>query len=326
MDLTLSQLRAITLGALDVWEDVDGFHFERMTSSQAAAFTRVNATFEPKCHATSGVRLDFETDSDLLAVRWHKPIITTRTFCFFDVLVDGVLTLHSGTSNCGSEPEGSFCFALPEGMHHVQVFLPTKVGVCLASVALSEGAKVIPHCPNKRVLIHGDSITQGYDAMCPSGCYTNMLARHYDVEILNQAVGGACYDQHVLEYVGDFDFALVAYGSNDWTKKTPETFGPDTEAFLKKLKAYYPTTRVFVLLPIWRADALTREVPVGDFLESRALIGRLAAEQGFTVLDDYDLLPHDVRLFSDGRLHPNDVGFALYAQGLIKLIDEKVRV
>jgi len=293
-----------------------------MTPSQADAFTRANATFEPKCHTTAGIRLDFETDSDLLAVRWHKPIIATRTFCFFDVLVDGVLTLHSGTDDCGSEPEGEFCFALPEGMHRVQVFLPTIVGVCLASVSLSDGAQVIPHRAARRILVHGDSITQGYDAMFPSGCYANMVARHYDAEILNQAVGGACHNGEVLESVGEFDFALAAYGCNDWTKKTPETFGPDADAFFKKLKTLYPTMPVYVILPIWRADDKSRPDAVGDFQESRALLGELAARQGFTVLDDYEMVPHDTELFSDRRIHPNDEGFAFYARRLIGMLGE----
>ena len=51
---------------------------------------------------------------------------------------------------------------------------------------------------------------------------------------------------------------------------------------------------------------------------------RLAATQGFHVLDDYHLLPHDTRLFSDGYLHPNDTGFDLYAQRLSELINEKL--
>lgn len=322
MELTFSRLREITLGAVEITEDVDGFHFERMTSSQADAFTRANATFEPKCHTTAGIRLDFETDSDFLALRWHKPTIATRTFCFFDVLVDGILTMHSGTFDSANEPEGGFCFALPEGMHRVQVFLPAVVGVCLASVSLSDGAQVIPHRAAKRILIHGDSITQGYDALCPSGSYTNIVARHYDAEILNQAVGGACYNSQALESVGEFDFALVSYGANDWTKKTPETFGPDAETFFKKLKALYPTMPVYVILPIWRADDKTRPDAVGDFQECRALLGSLAEKQGFTVLDDYEMVPHDVHLFSDRRLHPNDEGFALYGQRLIEMLGE----
>ena len=50
----------------------------------------------------------------------------------------------------------------------------------------------------------------------------------------------------------------------------------------------------------------------------------MAASQGFHVVDDYDLVPHDPRLFGDGYLHPTNAGFQLYAQRLIEVIDEKL--
>ena len=322
MELTLSQLREITLGALDITEEADGFRFSRMTAAQAVVFTAMNETFGPKCHTNSGVRLDFETDSAFLEIRWGKPVFAASTFCFFDVFVDGVLALHSGTYDCEAESRGDFYLALPEGVHRVQVFLPTKAGVCLASVKLSDGAQVVPCRPDRRILVHGDSITQGYDAVFPSGCYANILARHYNAEILNQAVGGANYNPRVLESVGEFDFAVAAYGTNDWTKKTPETFGPDADAFFAKLKELYPDMPVYVILPIWRADDKSRPEAVGDFREARALLGALAKKQGFTVLDDYEMVPHDTELFSDKRLHPNDDGFVFYANRLIELLGE----
>lgn len=323
MELTLSQLRAITLGALDIRQEEEGFHFFRMTQTQAAAFTRANETFAPKCRAASGVRLDFETDSDFLEVRWHRLFLTTRKFCFFDVWVDGELALHSGALDCGEEPQGEFSLTLPEGMHRVQVFLPTVVGVCLSSVALSDGAKMIPCRPEKRILLHGDSITQGYDALQPSGCYANIVARHYDAQILNQAVGGAGFNPEVVEYVGEFDYALVAYGTNDWSKKDLQTFENDTKAFLDKFRAVYPTLKAYVILPLWRADAKTKENTAGEFMACRNFIGQEAAQRGFIVLDGYDLVPHDPELFSDKRLHPNDDGFVFYADRLIGMLDEK---
>ena len=114
----------------------------------------------------------------------------------------------------------------------------------------------------------------------------------------------------------------MACGANDWTKKTPETFEPDADAFFKKLKALYPTMPVYVILPIWRADEFTRGAITGNFQDCRVLLGTLAERQGFTVLDDYDLVTHDVRLFSDRRIHPNDAGFALYGQRLIELLEQ----
>ena len=325
MDLNLSQLQAITMGALDIREESDGFHFSRMLPLQVAAFGEANPEFMMKAAATSGVRFDFYTDSPILALRWCSAKVTsTRTFAYFDVLVDGVLMHHSGTMDCGEEPEGSFCLTLPEGMHRVQIFLPLLIDIAVAAVTLADGATVMPHRAAKRILFHGDSITQGYDALFPSCSYASRLARHYDAEILNQAVGAACFNPEVLQYVGNFDFVVVAYGTNDWRGKTMADLTADAAGFFARLNVIYGKLPVFVVLPIWRTDTDDGEFCAGDFMECRALIGRLAATQGFHVLDDYDLLPHDTRLFSDGYLHPNDMGFDLYAQRLVEMIDERL--
>ena len=324
MDLNLQQLQTITLGALNIREEADGFHFDRMTPTQVINFIQAEEEFGPKCEAPSGVRLDFYTDSPVLALRWHKAeVVCGRTFCHFDVLVDGQLLVHSGTMDCGTEPEGSFCVALPEGMHRVQVFFPVLNKVVIASVTLADGATVMPHRSAKRILFHGDSITQGYDAVFPSGSYANLLALHYDAEILNQAIGGAMFDPAIVQPVGAFDFVVVAYGTNDWSIKNMADFTADAAAFMARLNVIYGQLPVFVLLPIWRGDT-DRTDTAGDFMECRALLGRMAASQGFHVVGDYDLVPHDPRLFGDGYLHPTNAGFQLYAQRLIEVIDEKL--
>ena len=326
MDLNLSQLQTITMGALDIREDSDGFHFARALPMQAAAFGEANPEFLLKIATTSGVRLDFYTDSPILALRWcNAKLSSARTFCYFDVLVDGVMTLHSGTPDCTVQPEGSFCLTLPEGMHRVQVFFPLLTDVTVAAVTLADGATVMPHRASRRILFHGDSITQGYDAQFSAWNYANRLAQYYDAEILNQAVGAACFNPEVLQYVGQFDFVVVAYGTNDWRGKTMADLTADAAGFFARLNIIYGKIPVFVVLPIWRTDTDDGEFCAGDFMECRALIGRLAATQGFHVLDDYDLLPHDTRLFSDGYLHPNDIGFDLYAQRLCQMIDEKLQ-
>ncbi|MBE6970590.1 MAG: SGNH/GDSL hydrolase family protein [Ruminococcaceae bacterium] len=325
VDLTLPQIQSITMGALDIREDADGFHFFRALPVQVEAFGAANPEFLLKIACTSGIRLDFYTDSSLLAMRWcNTKLSSARTFSYFDVLVDGVLMLHSGTMDCVVQPNGSFCLTLPEGMHRVQIFLPLLTDVTVSAVTLAEGATVMPYRAGKRILFHGDSITQGYDALFSSCNYANRLARYYDAEILNQAVGAACFNPEVLQYVGEFDFVVVAYGTNDWRGKTMAQISADTAGFFARLQTIYGHLPVFVILPIWRTDINDGEFCAGDFMECRALIGRLATAHGFHALDDYDLLPHDTRLFSDGYLHPNDIGFDLYAQRLCQMIDEKL--
>ena len=48
MDLNLSQLQTITMGALDIREEADGFHFFRMTPIQTAAFGEANVKIVEK--------------------------------------------------------------------------------------------------------------------------------------------------------------------------------------------------------------------------------------------------------------------------------------
>ena len=320
MELTLSQLKSITLGTLEICAEEDGFHFYRMTPAQAAAFAQANATFAPKCLATSGVRLDFYTDSSQFSLSWHKALTTTRKILYFDVLVDGDLALQCGTNDCSVRKDGGFSLSLPEGTHHLQVFFPTLTVPVIRSVTLDDGASIIPHTPAKRILIHGDSITQGYDAKHPSACYASLLARHYDAELLNQAVGGACFNPEVVEHVGTFDFVLVSYGSNDWSKKDATAFKADAVAFMDRLNELYGHIPRFYVLPVWRGDINEKPNTAGDFMECRQILKQIAISHGIQPLDDFDILPHDTHLLSDGYLHPNDQGFVPYAEKVIALL------
>lgn len=321
MDLTLAQLRQITLGATDICSREDGIHFFRMSDAQRAAFTAATASFGPKCLATSCIRLDFHTDSSTLTLEWCNAVTTTRTILYFDVLVDGEELLHSGTMDCRRRTAGGFTLQLPEGEHRVQVFFPTLTGFTLGRAALDDGASLRPHGAALRFLLYGDSITQGYDAIHPSSCYANLLGRWYDAEIVNQAVGGAVFDPATPEGTGRFDLVITAYGSNDWTKKDAAAFRDDAAAYMDRVSQLYAAVPRVLILPIWRADYLGRTTAVGDFPASRALLAQLGRERGFHVVDDFHLVPHETALLSDGYLHPNDAGFAPFARRLAEQLE-----
>lgn len=323
--LTFAQLQSITLGALALRETPEGIRFDRLTAAQIEAFRQQDARLAVKCSATAGVRLDFHTDGDLLALRFRDQQTTShRTFGYFDVLVNGSMLLHSGTEDVSHHSDGSWCVSLPEGENHVQVYFPNLSSLAIESVALSDGASLRPYQPKRRILIHGDSISQGYDARFPSLSYTNRLGRYYDAEVLNQAIGSACFDRNVVARVTaeNPDFILVAYGSNDWRFRNWASFCRGADEFFHTLTETYPGIPTFAVLPIWRADLHTGHPCAGDFMVCREKIAQLAQKYGCIVLDDFDLLPHDVRLFSDGELHPNDEGFFFYAQRLAELLDK----
>ena len=45
--------------------------------------------------------------------------------------------------------------------------------------------------------------------------------------------------------------------------------------------------------------------------------------RGFEVISGLELVPPRAELFADTYLHPNDLGFGVYAENLIKKLDRK---
>ena len=308
MKLNFYQIKELTVGAVNIEKQDEGIRFYKMQKCQIDAFYALSNILGIRAETTTGIRLDFETDSAFVAFE-------NKGGNRFEYFIDGVYQ--------GNVSDAHVRIELRKPCRVTLAFPSHNIGI-IDEFELSDGATATRHKFDRKILFIGDSITQGYDALFPSECYANRLARYYDAEILNQAIGGACFDPAVLQPVGAFDFVVVAYGTNDWSKKNPTDFAADAAAFMARLGLIYGKLPVFVVLPIWRADT-HRTDTAGDFMECRATIGRLAATQGFTVLDDYDLLPHDTRLFSDGYLHPNAIGFQFYAENLLPYFEKLLK-
>ena len=121
-----------------------------------------------------------------------------------------------------------------------------------------------------------------------------------------------------LEYTGKYDVITVAYGTNDWSKKeSREELTRDCDAYFEKLSKLYPDAKKFAILPIYRGNLGIK--PTGDFYECREVVGECAKKHGIIPLDSIDYVGHDEIYFADKHLHPNDIGFATYAQ---KLVDD----
>ena len=79
----------------------------------------------------------------------------------------------------------------------------------------------------------------------------------------------------------------------------------------------YPAARSLALTPLWRGEPAS----VSAFGEDVRAVDRLirdacASLPNVAVVSGYNLVPHLAGFFSDGRLHPNDLGFGVLAQNL----------
>lgn len=329
MLLNKETLENITLGHLRTELDEDGYlSFSRFTEAQKEYYAKRNPEGFLKIFATAGMRFDFHTDADIFSFDYKMKIASSRLFYGMDLYIDGALTQHYDPSSKNTSCEGSVSFTLPAGFHRVTLYMPNLTCLSVKNAALA-GAMVLRAVkPVKKILFVGDSITQGYDAVYPSLSYVNCLSRRFDAEVLNQAIGGEVFDPDFVDTAMDFapDLIVIAFGTNDWCKASSREESLEKEAALiDKMKFLARAVHIVCVSPMWRGDTANVQTPSGDFRETVLAIGATAKRKRIMSVDGYDLVPHLPEFYSDKVLHPNDLGFLIYAENLGKELEKYIR-
>ena len=322
MKLTFDQIQAVTHGASRIWEQEGRICFSRLTEEQEEFFHTLSPDFFwIRARASAGVYLELETDSPTLSLTVETAPGSACTAVWLDVTVNGRLIGSLG-SNETAVGVFSDTFSLGEGTKTLRITLPWGTQTELRELSLAEGSSLTPTHKKKRMLIFGDSITQGAFATHPSATYASRLTDFLEADAINKAIAGDTFHGELAELceVGDFDYITVACGTNDWKKTTRQVFEQNCSAFYRTLSRKYPTARIFAITPIWRADP-DRLTDVGTLRSVRDFIFELAEElPNVTPIDGYDFVPHDPAYFGDRRGHPTDEGFAHYAENLIRAL------
>lgn len=311
MKLTLSQIAALTKGALALSEDSAGIHFQRCTDKQIAAFEKEARCFFKRAQHTCGVRIDFSTDSPILTV-------SVGAEGKYEVLVDNVSTF------CRYFPgPETFEVYLGTGVKRVTIILPSHFPGVIRSIELADGADISPVKYTRRMIFYGDSITQGWNSEKDSQSYAWLLARHYDADSMILGVGGVNFYPDTVDDNGfDADIVIVALGTNDYSGDfTADEIRSGCAEYLDRLCDIYRNQKLFYITPIWRADGDT-VYAAGTHPDVCRVIAEEAEKRNFIVIDGYSLVPHSTEYFADGFLHPNDAGFSHYAKNLIKALDQ----
>ena len=317
--LSNDTLREISVGSVKIVEEDGLLLFLKYTDSQTAAFGPYRKI--SPCTCTTGIKFDFYTNSKNLA-------LAVATEGKYEIWVDGLLRHYIVAGEGGNlavgerfEAELSDTLGRKKGEYRVTVYFPShSVGV-IKYLELDEGATVRRSEKKKKLLMLGDSITHGYDAIFPSLSYANTLARELDFDMTNQAIGGEMFRLRILPEESSLspDYITVAYGTNDWSwsGKTLEECVEKEKAFFTKLKGLYPDAKIFYISPLYRGDN-HRITTLGDFRGAVKAFSDVAREYGAEVIDGVKLIPHSPLMFEDKYLHPNDLGFTQYANALLK--------
>lgn len=324
MKLTFEQIKAVTAGAVRINKEEDGIHFHKCTESQEKAWAALRDTLGARALTTTGVRLDFHTNS-------KKISFSAPRGGRYELYINGILRKKIKPEELlktGEIPTEDICDPLGQPLDEARItlYLPAhSVGV-LEYVELDDGATVIPHKFDSNMLFIGDSITQGWDSTFDSLSYAQCVSRHFNANSIIHGVGGGIFHETLFDHI-DFkpDTVVIAFGTNDYGYyKTIEEFKYQCSAFLSKIAEEYANIkdRVFVISPIWRADYLTKNAAMGSFADCRDVIIETAKQYGLRHVDGLELVPTCELLMSDGYLHPNTAGFGQYALNLISKLSK----
>ena len=139
-----------------------------------------------------------------------------------------------------------------------------------------------------------------------------------------QGIGGSFFAPKTVLPTGyNPNFVFIAYGTNDFMRlKTLEDLETKAREYVSNVKEVYKSAEIFVITPVWRKDEdAPREM--GTFKKCCDCIKKVAEELAVEIIDGDKLIPHFSEFMAD-TVHPNDLGFSMYAINVLKQLKGKI--
>ena len=313
MILKFDDVKKITRGAVSISENDDGYVFDKCTERQIDAWYAYSEPLGMRARTTSGIRLDFVTNS-------KKFGFTVATGGKFELRINGIL--RDKVTEIGKKVY-TLCDVRGAALKKCRVTLifPSHSIGKIKDVELDDGASFEPLTYSKRLLFIGDSITQGWNSEFDSLSYAWRVTDYFDADSVINGIGGAFFSVSTFDKPDfDPDAVIVAYGTNDFTRgNTIPEKEEQVRGYLDLIKEAYADKKVIVISPIWRGDANGNNMR-DEFHTFRLTIENEAQKRGFYAISGLSLVPPMPSFYADTYLHPNDVGFSLFAENLIEQI------
>ena len=329
MKLTFEQIISATNGIIRTEQNDLGLELFRFSRDQEGFFYKThpvfckesffNGYFGRNCRTGAGITLDFITDAKEILINFQKVecLVADRPWVqVFDLYIDNEYIQSYNLTN-------EIFYKTSGDQHRYTIYFPCYSFPIISSVELKDATVFLPRKKPVDILFLGDSITHGACSLHPSNTYVARVSRSLDIAVLNQGNSGFVYDAGSIEKVCEPKIVITAYGINDSTRKNVQMIERDTTDFMKKLKSVYKDSKIVSILPLWTVWNSENENFKKD---ERACLKRIYEEYSDYIIDGFNLVPHNKKYFFDD-VHPNDKGFKLYAENLVKelisILEEK---
>lgn len=298
-------------GVMHVSEEPDGWaRPRRFGPQQLRALTSCLAwhpgLFRQMAATTAGVCLRFVTDSTEieLAIRMDdEPPATAATLRGMQGTHDGISVVvdnrkigvlsprHSRVYVNLADPRndpGLGMASLP-GLgerHEVCMWLPCLCG-CAVRELWANGTFVEPAVQNRRLLVLGDEMGQGYCCDDPAHAWPTLVAERLGLELINQSVAGQVFQpSSILDAaLSHVDIVVVELGSNYRQERYDATAAAsDVHAFFVEVARHWPNAQVYAIVPDWYDDAASFIYRAARGRDARVIDGAKLVADGFVTL------------------------------------------
>ena len=284
--------------------------FKRMNKA-LMDFYSSNDTWLIRAKCASSIMIKMNTDAEILQinVKFGAP---AREVYTTDISVDGVVRTFDG--------EGVHTLELGSGNKAVTIHLPHLAVLENFELLINDEATAEPIADTRhKLLICGDSILQGMTCSAPSKANTVIASQELDMHLHNTSVGGARMEpvpvKATLDMGGANDIAVVAFGANDAAQKIDkDVFRAKTRQVLEHLNNFAGKSLIITPIPAMVELEERREEYCQIIREEQKSFPRV------TLLEGSSFYPAGREELYADKLHPNDEGMKIYAEGLIKAL------
>ena len=263
---------------------------------------------------SAGTRIELMTDATELRFDYNATDFSSSDNTF-DLYVDGVLKCVHKVKKFNFDRA---VYTMREGWKLVQIYLPTDCHIGIKNFNINGGYKSVKD-KGQKLLIIGDSITQGYGTFMSGATYVNVLQRKTGYNIVAQGIGGLPFKECVV-YKGEYepDKIVISLGTNYYEAGLKYDYEKEVKLFFKKLNELWGDKEIIYISPLWRDNNVNMERFLWciETATSEAL-----KYDNITVIDGFDLVPNVEECFCD-KIHPNAYGCELLANNLAFIFKE----
>lgn len=306
--------------------------YKRMDSSVAKATNE--GVFELHRH-TSGGRITFETTSPYIAIHAkvkceHSHVMSALGACGFDMyeVRNGEFEYVAPffhTDETSDILEGQF--SLGNGSHKVVIHFPLYAKVEEVFIGLDGREETTLYSPYKNippVVYYGSSITQGGCASRPGNNYPAIVSQKTFVDFHCLGFSGSAHGEQIIaDYIASLPMSVFVldYDHNDCDNR--EAFYERHERFYKTIRAAHPDIPIIIMSAPYAGRTFfenhvmkSYEIVHDTYLNAKKRGENVYMINGGEVFGEFK------NSALNDRIHPNDFGFGMMAQAVLKVMKE----